>query len=89
MPSFDKIQQEMLSSVEMVRQKSLAAFAAKNGRNAIAYYSAFLTAPKTNGRQMDGIQITDMDMNGFMSVIHGMKKDKGLDLILHTPGGGV
>ncbi|RXG85363.1 S49 family peptidase [Bradyrhizobium zhanjiangense] len=28
-------------------------------------------------------------MNGFMAVIHGLPKDKGLDLILHTPGGGI
>ena len=26
-------------------------------------------------------------MNGFMSVVHGLDKDKGVDLILHTPGG--
>ena len=34
--------------------------------------------------------ITDNDMNGFMNSISGMdEKSKGLDLILHTPGGGV
>ena len=30
-----------------------------------------------------------MDKNGFMSVIHGLDKSKGLDLFLHTPGGDV
>jgi hypothetical protein len=33
------------------------------------------------------IQITPEDMNGFMSSIHGLKCEKGLTLILHTPGG--
>jgi ClpP class serine protease len=28
-------------------------------------------------------------MNGFMSCIHGLDKTKGLDLLLHTPGGEV
>ena len=31
--------------------------------------------------------IDDDDRNGFMSAICGMDKSKGLDLILHTPGG--
>ncbi|MGI6099978.1 MAG: SDH family Clp fold serine proteinase [Kiritimatiellia bacterium] len=31
--------------------------------------------------------ITDDDKNGFMAVIHGLDRRKGLDLILHTPGG--
>ncbi|MBM6683707.1 ATP-dependent Clp protease proteolytic subunit [Collinsella intestinalis] len=26
-------------------------------------------------------------MNGFMNAIFGMDREKGLDLILHTPGG--
>ena len=33
------------------------------------------------------ISITDEDKNGFMSVVHGLDREKGLDLILHTPGG--
>jgi ClpP class serine protease len=27
-------------------------------------------------------------MNGFMAVVHNVDRDRGLDLILHTPGGG-
>ncbi|PVE48130.1 serine protease [Pararhodobacter aggregans] len=27
-------------------------------------------------------------MNGFMAVVHNVPRDRGLDLILHTPGGG-
>ena len=52
------------------------------GRNIIAYYSAFL--------QKSGIQqtaIDDGDKNAFMQAIYGLDRSKGLDLILHTPGG--
>jgi hypothetical protein len=31
--------------------------------------------------------ITDADKNGFMTCIHRLDRSKGLDLILHTPGG--
>ncbi len=33
--------------------------------------------------------INDEDKNGFMMAIHKMDRTKGLDLILHTPGGGL
>jgi membrane-bound ClpP family serine protease len=33
------------------------------------------------------MQVNDADKNGFMTVIHGLDRSKGLDLILHTPGG--
>ncbi len=33
--------------------------------------------------------ISDNDLNGFMAVIHGLDRKKGLDLILHTPGGDI
>jgi hypothetical protein len=36
---------------------------------------------------MPGVQVTDADKNGFMTVIHGLDRTKGLDLLLHTPGG--
>lgn len=35
------------------------------------------------------IQITPEDVNGYMSVLHGMDYDQTLSLILHTPGGNV
>lgn len=34
-------------------------------------------------------RITSDDKNGFMMAIHWMSHSKGLDLILHTPGGDV
>lgn len=54
------------------------------GRNVIMYYSSWLTKP-----QAPGIDINDSDKNAFMQAIYKMDKTKGLDLILHTPGGGI
>lgn len=53
-------------------------------RNVIIYYSGWLTNPED---LPDGI--CDLDMNGFMAMISNLDKNKGLDLILHTPGGSV
>lgn len=52
------------------------------GRNVIAYYSGFLSKP--NAPNTD---INDSDMSGFMNALKGLDFSKGLDLILHTPGG--
>jgi len=54
------------------------------GRNVITYYSSWLTKP-----QAPDIDINDSDKNAFMQAIYKMDKSKGLDLILHTPGGGI
>ena len=50
-------------------------------RNVIVYYSGWLS--NANGQY----NINDLDMNGFMAMTHGFDFKKGLDLILHTPGG--
>lgn len=54
------------------------------GRNVIAYYSAFLS-----NKVSEHISINDDDKNAFMQAVHKMDKSKGLDLILHTPGGDI
>jgi ATP-dependent protease ClpP protease subunit len=70
------------SSHDVVRRKYLKKLRQKTGRNVIAYYSGFLQKPK-----IQGIEITDEDKNAFMLCIHGLDRSKGLDLMLHTPGG--
>ena len=54
----------------------------KTGRNTILYFSGFLQKPPTNDAS-----INDLDINAFMENIYGLDKKRGLDLILHTPGG--
>jgi hypothetical protein len=90
MPNWNSILREIsleqarnsTSAFDRVRQRYLKRLVKHTGRNVIAYYSGFLSKPN-----IEGIQITDEDKNGFMLGIHGLDRKKGLDLILHTPGG--
>ncbi len=74
------------AAVDTVRRKYLAALRDNTGRNVIAYYSGFLSKP---GIQLS--EINDEDKNGFMMTVHtlGQERRRGLDLILHTPGGSI
>lgn len=72
------------SVFDVVRRKYLKSLNTHTNRNVIAYYSGFLTKPR-----IEGIEITEDDKNGFMLCIHELDRSKGLDLILHTPGGSV
>ena len=53
-------------------------------RNVVLWGSAFLQKPMVPS---PFISMTGEDLNGWMSVIHGMDCTRGLSLILHTPGG--
>ena len=69
-------------TVDEIRRSYLEKLYTHSERNIIAYYSGFLSKP--------GIaqsQIMDEDKNGFMMAVHKLDRSKGLDLILHTPGG--
>lgn len=68
--------------LDVERRKYLKCLHEYTGRNVIAYYSGFLQKP---GIAASGIN--DNDKNGFMQAVCGLDKSKGLDLILHTPGG--
>jgi hypothetical protein len=54
------------------------------GRNVIAYYSGWQSKPN-----LSGSEIRDEEKNGFMMAIHELDCAKGLDLLLHTPGGSI
>lgn len=85
MAGWDEVLKELnetMSQADFVRRKYLKKLADYTGRNVIAYYSGFLNKP--NEANTD---INDLDMTGFMNALRGMDCSKGLDLILHTPGG--
>ena len=67
---------------DTVRRRYLKKVSDLTKRNTIAYYSGWLQKPKSADTA-----VNDKDKSGFMLTIHKMDKDKGLDLILHTPGG--
>jgi len=54
----------------------------------IVYYSGWLQKGSLSKEGID-FSINDADINGFMTTIYKMGKAKGLDLILHTPGGDI
>ncbi len=60
----------------------LRAISKHRGDAAVIFYaSAFLQ------KVVDNVSITREDINGFMNALYEAPADKGLVLILHTPGG--
>lgn len=94
MPSWGKLLSELQTTkdasgndipglnLDGLREKYLKKLSTKTGRNIIAYYSGWLKSGKDQN-----VDINDSDITGFMNAINGMDCNKGLDLILHTPGG--
>lgn len=93
MPAWNEILNELQSTQTLtpngpvfnydgIRRKYLQLLATRRNRNVIIYYSDWL-----NPSKRINIDINDGDMSGFMNAVHGLDKTKGLDLILHTPGG--
>lgn len=63
-------------------QEHLDAISKHRGDATVIFYaSAFLQ------KAVDNVSITREDINGFMNALSGTPTDKGLVLILHTPGG--
>jgi ATP-dependent protease ClpP protease subunit len=77
------------SIADTIRKRSLRELHETTGRNIIVYYSGWLQKPHLRGAANIRFDINDADKEAFMATIHGMDRDKGLDLFLHTPGGEV
>ncbi|MCK4255626.1 S49 family peptidase [candidate division WOR-3 bacterium] len=85
MPNWHNILHEISragSTHDIIRRKYLKKLQKVTMRNVIIYYSGWLQKPDA-----PNIHVNDADKNGFMTVIHGLNRSKGLDLLLHTPGG--
>lgn len=88
MPSWNKVLEavQQQNSFDFLRKKYLSSLSKHTGRNTLIYYSAWLQKPGMAG----DFSISDSDKNGFMACMPSAKeRKKGLDLILHTPGGDV
>lgn len=70
--------------LDIVRRKYLKNVSEITERNVIAYYSGWLQKPGA-----PDTAVNDKDKSGFMLAINKLDKLKGLDLILHTPGGDI
>ncbi len=87
MPTWNEILSEVAtagSTFDVIRRRYLKQLHEVTGRNVIIYYSGWLQKPD-NPTAILG----ETDKNGFMAAIHSLDRTKGLDLLLHTPGGDV
>lgn len=89
MPNWKEVLEEVAEvnrqgnqALDFVRRKYLKNIFNYTKRNVIAYYSGWLQRPNS-----PDVIVNDKDISGFMLNIHKMDRSKGLDLILHTPGG--
>lgn len=76
----DKLNEDP-TQLDFLRKSYIEELSNYTDRNVITYYSSWMTKAAENQ------DINDSDMTGFMSSVHGLDRTKGLDLILHTPGG--
>lgn len=87
MPNWEQVLNEIKNvpnPLDSIRKKYLGIMHKYTDRNIIAYYSAFVQKPRIEGTGID-----DSDKNAFMQAACGLDRRKGLDLILHTPGGNI
>lgn len=88
MPSWSNILNQVQAvsnegaELNKIREEYLRKINVLTGRNVITYYSCWLKTPGAPNSS-----VNDQDMNAFMNAVNGLDKKKGLDLILHTPGG--
>ena len=85
MPNWNEILYEINKSgspYDIVRRRYVYNLNQLTGRNVIIYYSGWLQKP-----DLKGTEINDSDKIGLMTTINKLDRTKGLDLILHTPGG--
>ena len=80
-----EVNQSFPTNIDLLNKKRkeyMDKIAEITGRNVITYYSGWLKNPNA-----PFISINDSDINAFMTNVYRLDRSKGLDLILHTPGG--
>lgn len=70
------------SPLDALRGDAITGLSSYRGRNVICYNSGWL-----QGNYSESVSICDDDMNGLMNAVYQLDRGKGLDLVLHTPGG--
>lgn len=89
MPSRNEILEEITKAKggaqDTIRRKYLTELSDFTDRDVVIVSSAF-SSMKVQNLPTFLISITNEDIQGFMSSLYGLKRDK-LDLILHSPGG--
>ena len=94
MPGLSEVAAEILAAVnggdaapyDTVRRGYVGKLSALTGNTTAVYAAAFEQKPRAPHAWLS---IANEDVHGFMNILHGTDKSKGLDLILHSPGGSV
>lgn len=89
MPTWSDVLNELKEAghtTDVIRRRYLRRLFNVSKRHTIIYYSGWLQKGLGRGGPGD-FGISDLDKNAFTSVTNGLDAAKGLDLILHTPGG--
>lgn len=96
MSTFSDIRKEVIEQsqnvnfADSVRRRYLRELSEFTQRDTILYASTFIPKQGINIHDIH-LQISQPDISGFMSTLHGLnskkESNKGLDLILHSPGG--
>jgi hypothetical protein len=73
-----------VSAFDIIRRKYLVKLNQKAGRNVILYATKWTQA---GGIDPGLVSITLEDVEALMEVVHGLDGAKGLDLVIHSPGG--
>lgn len=76
--------QDSIGRLNTIRKDVLQTISNITGRNVISYYSGWLKSS-----DIPNLHINDNDINALMNAINKLDQSKGLDLILHTPGGDI
>ncbi len=90
MPSWGGILKEITAlapdpnAFDLVRRKYIASQYTHSKRALIVYATKW--AEPASSLPPDMVSVNDVDLQGFMEVVHGVKETE-LDLILHSPGG--
>lgn len=79
-----KTEPEKIPFLVKEKQKYLNEISKCTNRNVITYYSGWMQKPTAAD-----VSINDKDINAFMETVYKLDKSKGVDLILHTPGGDI
>ncbi len=86
MPNWSELIKEigqLGSPFDVLRRKYISELSRYTKRNVICYYSGWLQKPELGA----AVAVNDTDKNGLMTTINSLDVSKGLDLVLHTPGG--
>lgn len=86
MPNWSELVKEigqLGSPFDVLRRKYISELSKYTKRNVICYYSGWLQKPELGA----AVAVNDTDKNGLMTTINGLDTSKGLDLVMHTPGG--